>query len=61
MNYELTCHDCKAVGWCHGHVESDTNALCLNEDEHVEWEGGDENCEHSDFEVTDSEFDSDET
>lgn len=57
MNYLCVCK-CGAKGTIPGGFcpDLETGSLDLN-DEKAEWEGGNPNCPHDDYEITDSEPD----
>lgn len=54
MNYKLKCR-CGAICWVSGSEDPETNSLELNQNKIWEWEGGNENCNHDDYEIVDSE------
>ena len=58
MRYKLKCLDCGATQWCQGDFEADTNAA--NVEPGAYWDGGRSGCDHSNYEIVDSEPDVDE-
>lgn len=58
MRYQLKCCQCGATSWQKGVYEEDVNYLDL--DDSGQWHGGEtedgSECDHSDFEVEDSEY-----
>lgn len=62
MIYLLQCKRCLAHGWAHGEDEPDVNATTFG-DEPIDWGAiiklNIDSCDHEDFEIIDSEYDSD--
>ncbi len=56
MKFKLRCK-CGASCWHQGEDEPDVNTVALNDDISMEWEGGDDQCNHEDFAIIDSETD----
>ena len=54
MRYLLQCSSCKATVWVSGEDDPDTNSLTLGDP--GEWDDGDPNWPHDDFEVIDEEY-----
>lgn len=50
MRYHLRCV-CNAETYVRGDYESDTNATNLDDSKVWEWEGGEPDCLHDDFEI----------
>lgn len=61
MRYKYLCK-CGASAWVNGSMECpETGAIDtdITEGKAVEWEGGNESCDHEDADVVDQEYDDD--
>lgn len=61
MRYKYLCK-CGATAWVNGSFEDPTTGTVdddITEGRAVEWEGGNESCDHEDSQCVDSEYDDD--
>lgn len=56
MRFHLRCLACGAMCWADGWTEYDTNSWGVNDNAEMDWQPLGE-CEHEEYEATDSEYD----